>query len=1094
MLIVLTAFAGTGLCASDDDVVESKVSARKFDSYRDIPGVTEQDVMAVENLKANRAYLVYGVPFSTEAFLGHDGKIHGFSAHFCAYLSDLFGIEVQPRLMDWDKLIEGMTHDTVDLVGELSITPERLQFLFMTQPIAERAIKYMRIKDSAPLYELTRKTTKPLKYAFIENSTIIELLQTNAPEQFLVTEVQSEDEAYQLLKQGEIDAFIGEATAEAAFDKFPDVDTFDYIPILYSDVSLASKNEELIPIIDVFQKALDAGIQGYLVELYNAGHAEYRHYKFFLKLAPEELEFLQAKIAANEPIIYASEYDNYPLSFYNEMEKEFQGVAIDVLDEITRITGLTFKRWNDRPVEWSKVLEALENGECSMVTELIKFDDIKDRFIWANSRYSTDKYALISKTETPDRQINEVLYSKVGLVEGTGWTNAFFKWFRNHKNTVVYPSARDAFKALEEGEIDLFMGTRNLNLSMTNFMEQPGFKINVNFNYTYDSLFGFNENETMLCSIIDKVIPLTDAENITERWLQRNFDYRGKIARSRVPVLFGFILMLFLLLSLSFLLMKKYIGDKARLARIVNERTAELLVQTQEATKASKAKGEFLARMSHEIRTPMNAIIGMAELALREEPPEETAEMIGNIKSAGASLLSIINDILDFSKIESGKMEINNSDYHLGSLIQDVISVISARILGAHLELFIEIDANIPATLHGDEVRLRQILFNLLSNGVKYTKEGSVTLRLEAMLVPDYERDFQLEDHGDGRSDDLGNGPIGNLGDDAKGRKANPFSALPTLPDKHLNPPEIILKASVIDTGIGIKQQDMGKLFGSFSQVDTEKNKGIEGTGLGLAISKNLALLMGGDIWVESEYQKGSVFTVTVRQTIADAYVPLTTVKEPKKSRTLFWDPNPANAEALCYALESLGVDYTRLTYLGEFKSALRSNKFDHVVAPFKAADSVLSTLEEVGGAAKPSFILNFGEKGVKKKGARFIQKPLYCVPIANVLNDVEETKGSRDRKRGVSILAPDAVALVVDDIPINLKVAKGLLSPFKLRVDTAESGLIAIELVKSNRYDIIFMDHMMPGMDGIETTQQIRQLPEGKDIPIIALTANAIA
>ncbi|MDR1677957.1 MAG: response regulator, partial [Deltaproteobacteria bacterium] len=897
------------------------------------------------------------------------------------------------------------------------------------------------------------------------------------------------------------------------------VETFGYIPILYSDVSLSSKNKELVPIINVFKKALEAGIQLQLVELYNQGLDEYRHHKFFLKLTPEELNYIDTKTTSKDPIIYAAESDNYPLSFYNEVENEFQGISIDVLVAIAQITGLNFKRWNDKPVERDKLLEAVENGDSFMVTELIKVDDKKDRFIWSTVGYSSDKYALLSTTQTPDKEINEVLYSKVGIVEGTVWADVFFKWFRNHKNTIAYPSHQHAFKALTTNEIELFMGTRNLNLSMTNFMEQPGFKINIPFNYTIDSLYGFNKDEKLLCSVISKAINLVDAENITERWLQRTFDYRGKLARSRVPVLFAFSLMLILLLTLSFLLIKKSFGDKARLARIVNERTAELMVQKDEATKASRAKGDFLARMSHEIRTPMNAIIGMAELALREDLHEDTADMISNIQSAGASLLSIINDILDFSKIESGKMVLSNSDYQLSSLIQDVINVISPRFLAANLEFLIELDANLPATLFGDEVRLRQILLNLLSNGVKYTKEGSVTLRLEAELPADESR--PSAGHSVGTTDlvsyiNKGYSPLFReqmkavkIGQTLNGTL--PFTPNATSPVAPMGN-EILLRISVIDTGIGIKPEDLGKLFGSFSQVDTEKNKGIEGTGLGLAISKNLAILMGGDITVVSEYKKGSVFTVTAKQTIPGAYLPLTSVKHPKKSRSIILDPDLTNKRFLSFALDSLGTDYLLINNQEELEGILSSSSshsYDYLFAQAQSSDSVSALLKKLGSNIKPVFMLNFGEKAVgekargentggekakKRKDVQYIQKPVYSLTMANVFNDAEEIKTLRGRKERINLIAPDAAALVVDDILINLKVAKGLLSPFKLRVDTAESGQMALNLVKSNYYDIIFMDHMMPGMDGIETTERIRELPECKNIPIIALTANAIS
>ena len=1081
----------------------------KFDHFTDIPGVTEEDALAVEKIKAEYGSLVYGVPFSTEGFVGHDNQIHGFSALFCEYLTELFGIQFTPTFMTWDELIAGMIDDSVDLVGELSISPERLEFLFMTSPIAERSVKFMRLSGLEPLFEVAKKSPTPMRYGFIQNSTVIDLMKNNAPEEFTVVEVQNEDEAYELLSARAIDAFVTESTAEAAFDKYSDVETFDYIPILYSDVSLSSKNKDIEPIIKIFQKALDAGIQEYLVDLYNEGLDEYRYYKFFLKLTPEELAYLDALIDSREPVLVAAEHDNYPLSFYNGVEKEFQGIAIDVLQSISKITGIKFKLWNEEPVEWSRILEALENGECAMVTELIKFEEREGRFLWSEVGYSSDKYALISTMDTPDKEINEVLYSRVGVVSHTGASEAFYKWFQNHQETVVFKTPRDAFNALMDDDIDLFMGSRNLNLSMTNYMEQPGFKVNLIFNYSFDSYFGFSKNEALLRALVSKAIPLTEFQRITDRWLQKTFDYRGKLARTRVPVLFGFSIMLILLLSLSFLLIKKYTGDKSRLARIVNERTAELMIQTAEATKASQAKGDFLARMSHEIRTPMNAIIGMAELALRENPSEEIAEMISNIQHASGSLLSIINDILDFSKIESGKMELTDSNYHIPSLIQDVISVISARVAGTNLELFIEVDANVPAIVRGDEVRFRQILFNLLSNGIKYTKEGSVTLRMEAELAG--------SGNGGAASDEArslgarkasGTDPkvtssesaqalvsAFRFGESSGAPAGDTFSGLASSgSDKSAGPLDVILKASIIDTGVGIKPEDIGKLFGSFSQVDTEKNKGIEGTGLGLAISKNLAIMMGGDITVQSEYEKGSVFTATVRQVVPSVYKPLANLKNPQKSRAVFLEPSPMRAGVVRFAMESLGGVYAIASDLDELRSLLKSGGFEFAFAHVDSCDIVLDLIKEAGSAVKPVFVLRYGETSGKRKDVQTVQRPLYCGPIANILNEADKNKlVAKDKKGGASFTAPDVKALVVDDILINLKVAKGLLSIFKLEVDTADSGPRAIEMVQSNHYDIIFMDHMMPGMDGIETTSRIRDLPEGKSIPIIALTANAI-
>jgi CheY-like chemotaxis protein len=310
---------------------------------------------------------------------------------------------------------------------------------------------------------------------------------------------------------------------------------------------------------------------------------------------------------------------------------------------------------------------------------------------------------------------------------------------------------------------------------------------------------------------------------------------------------------------------------------------------------------------------------------------------------------------------------------------------------------------------------------------------------------------------------------------------------------------EIIVKASVEDTGSGIRAEDIGKLFGSFSQVDTERNKGIEGTGLGLAISKNLAKLMGGDITVKSEYGVGSVFTVTVKQSIPGEYAPLAELSQPPKSGAFFVDPGQPNAKAqaraIRFAMESLGARHVIEGDFGRLLSAVKGGGYDFVFGPDGMSGQLEELLSQAGGAAKPVLVLDYGEKSTKGKGARAVQKPLYCLPLARALSEAAEARRpAKPAKDKVSFVAPDVKALVVDDILLNLKVAKGFLSFFKIKVDTAESGQQAIDLVKENSYDIIFMDHMMPGMDGIETTGHIRRLPEGQDIPIIALTANAIS
>lgn len=351
-----------------------------------------------------------------------------------------------------------------------------------------------------------------------------------------------------------------------------------------------------------------------------------------------------------------------------------------------------------------------------------------------------------------------------------------------------------------------------------------------------------------------------------------------------------------------------------------------------------EAKTRFLSNMSHEIRTPINAVLGMNEMILREASDDQIITYAANIKSSGKMLLFLINDILDISKIESGKMEIIPVEYKISVMIMDLWNVIYLRAKEKGLAFMVELDETLPCVLYGDDVRIKQIVTNLLTNAVKYTPEGSVKLQVA------YER----------KNDD-----------------------------------ELLLKISVQDTGIGIRKEDMGKLFESFQRLDETKNRNIEGTGLGMNITLSLLKMMDGDMKVESEYQKGSTFTVIIPQKIISSI--------------------PA----------------------GSFQK-------------------------------------------MQEKSAQY--------------NDCKQS----------TFTAPEGRVLVVDDNAMNLTVFKALLKRTKLQVVTAESGKQCLEYVQKQKFHMIFMDHMMPEMDGIKTLHEIKKLAKhtdfpNKDTPVIALTANAV-
>lgn len=466
-----------------------------------------------------------------------------------------------------------------------------------------------------------------------------------------------------------------------------------------------------------------------------------------------------------------------------------------------------------------------------------------------------------------------------------------------------------------------------------------------------------------------------------------------------------------------------------------------------EIEKAANMKSDFLANTSHELRTPMNAIIGMTEMALREEMTPTAKNYINQIKAAGKSLLTIINDILDFSKIESGKMDIVATEYEPMSMINDIATIISTRIDKDDVELVLDVNPDIPKVLYGDNIRIKQIITNLANNAAKFTKVGQICLKYDFEWV----------------SDDT-----------------------------------INLLFSVLDTGIGIKNEDIGKLFKSFQQVDSKRNRNIEGTGLGLAISKQLVTLMKGEISVESVYGEGSTFSFTIPQKVIDKDPSIVLSETPPCRAAGFLNNTYANIQ-LKKDMHRLAIDYTDLrdtnvlSFLSENIEALKDTylfipdkNFDQPLQDFVRANPDLNVIVVVPYDTSADYNLS---------NVMVVHTPLSVMSLAGIYNhEVFTQYENLSSDEYYDFTAETAKILIVDDNSINLTVAQGLLEPLNMQIDTALSGNAAISKITETMYDLILMDHMMPELDGIETTHIIRRFhSEYNNVPIIALTANVI-
>lgn len=461
-----------------------------------------------------------------------------------------------------------------------------------------------------------------------------------------------------------------------------------------------------------------------------------------------------------------------------------------------------------------------------------------------------------------------------------------------------------------------------------------------------------------------------------------------------------------------------------------------------EIEKVSNLKSDFLANMSHEIRTPMNAVLGMIELTLREEMSDAARDYMYQIRSSAKNLLVIINDILDFSKIESGKLSILDVVYEPLSIVNDLAGIANSKIGNKPIEFTMNVAPDMPKTLYGDDVRIHQILINLITNAVKFTQQGEVHLDF------DYAID---EEH-----DDM-----------------------------------VILKVAVSDTGIGIKERDFHKLFNSFQQVDSKRNRNIEGTGLGLVICKQLLELMNGKINVQSVYGKGSTFSFELPQKVIENSPAIPKLKDNVSVGILISD-NYSKAQ-LIRDLERIGA---KPIILSDIQN-LDDLRCEHIIISSdfytESFQDFLSTHKDINCIV----VTAFGAVNDNNyPNARIIHKPVYSLNLYNSMGISDINIHTEFEDTNIfTFIAPEANVLIIDDNSINLKVAKGLIEPIKMNVETAESAAQAIEMVSQKQYDILFMDHMMPEVDGIEATHIIRRmLPSYKDTPIIALTANAVS
>ncbi|MEJ2620372.1 MAG: transporter substrate-binding domain-containing protein [Candidatus Thiodiazotropha sp.] len=980
-------------------------------------------------------------------FLDRSGKPAGIGVDFIKALNRRLDDALEPAPASWHELIRAVETQQLPALMDITPTVERRQQIKFTEPYLTLPHVIVTQREHPPVEKISDLEGKPVA---VERKFMVSRYLAKYYPDIKQVEYQNTSDALDSVSRGETKAYIGNRAVALYVIEHE----------LLSNLKIQNKTTETYsvnaigirqdwPILQqILQKALDdmsrQEVRNILRQWVPEVETEQTNPKLLLTAIERQWleEHPQIKIGIDPHW--------EPIEFLDKRQRH-QGISADFLSRIGSMLNVDFVVKSSN--SWSQVISDAQQHDIDLLPAVTPSAE-RAQYLNFTQPYLHFPFMIFTRRDAPLITDIDDLSNRVVAVEADYITVEYLTRDYPQLELKLMNTTTDALEAVASNEVDAYIGNLTLGSYLIDKMGFGNLKVAAPTPYASDLAIGIRKDWPQLHSIMDKALQAideTERRSIRQNSLAIRYDVKVNYTLLW-QVAGGALIVLSLILAWT--------------AQIKRQKSA-LAIAKAEADQANQFKSHFLANMSHEIRTPMNAIMGFSHLVLQTELSARQHRYIDKINSSAQTLLGVINDILDFSKIEAGKLDIEKTGFSLDDVFDNLASLITIRAEEKGLEILFNRDLEIPDTLIGDPLRLGQVLINLAANAVKFTEQGEIIVSAELKSADDH---------------------------------------------------QVLIEFSVVDSGIGIEPEQLPRLFEPFTQLDGSITRRYGGSGLGLSICYHLVSLLKGELTADSDPGIGSAFRFTIPFEIDPSisqqeWLPQSELRD---LRVLVVDDNPTAIELLKERLESFTFKVSSTSNASDALKRLteaekrEQDPFRLVLMDWRmpgmngiqAAKRIKQNRDHLSVVPPVILITAYGREEVMLQAEEAGLDAILIKPISpSVLFDTlirvltgQEENLSRQVEHTSHCQQLSGSVLLVEDNHINQQVARELIEGMGITVDTAENGKFALEALNSKRYDLVLMDLQMPEMDGFETTQRIRAIDDYHSLPIVAMTAHAMA